>query len=34
VVFRGFVELVVRLGDSSLTTIVVLGRCPGRSREC
>jgi len=34
VMFRGFVKLVVRLGDSSLTTIVVLGRCAGRSREC
>jgi len=34
VMFRGFVQPVVRLGDSSLATIVVLGRCPGCSREC
>src|SRR5207249_4376140 len=33
VVFRGFVEFVVRLGDAALTTIVVLGRCPGCSRK-
>jgi len=34
VMFRGFVKLVVRLGDSSLTTMVVLGGCAGCSREC
>ena len=33
VVFRGFVEFVVRLGDAALTTIVVLGRCPGCSSK-
>ncbi len=33
VVFRGFVEFVVRLGDAALTTIVVLGRCPWCSRK-
>ena len=33
VVFRGFVEFVVRLGDAALTTIVVLGRCPRCSRK-
>ena len=34
VMFRGSVELVVRLGDSALATIVVLGGCPGCSCEC
>jgi len=33
VMFRSFVQPVVRLGDSSLATIVVLGRCPGCSRK-
>ena len=33
VMFHGFVEFVVRLGDAALTTIVVLGRCPGCSRK-
>src|SRR5260370_27952056 len=33
VMLRGCVEPVVRLGDSSLTMIVVLGRCPGCSRK-
>jgi hypothetical protein len=33
VMFRSFVQPVIRLGDSSLTTIVVLGGCPGCSRR-
>jgi hypothetical protein len=32
--FRGFVQSVVRLGDAALATIVVLGRRPGCSRKC
>jgi len=34
VMLDGFVEFVVRLGDAALATIVVIGGCPGCSREC
>jgi hypothetical protein len=34
VMLHGFVESVVRLGDTPLASIVALGGCPGCSREC
>jgi hypothetical protein len=34
VVLDGFVQLVIRLGNAPLATIVVFGGCPGCSREC
>src|SRR5713101_4876403 len=34
VMLDGFVEFVVRLGDAALATTVVIGGCPGCSREC
>jgi hypothetical protein len=34
VMFRSFVQPVIRLGDAALAMIVALGGCPGRSCEC
>jgi len=34
VMLDGLVQLMIRLGDAALTTIVILGGHPGCSREC